>query len=110
MACRTGLSSRTTGMTKEQLLAAVPDYVDRCWPKSDTAAQGGPATPGRGEAVVAITRFILDVVPEDAVPTRAEKIRQMSLSRWPWYLCWMPCSWREDAMVRAWDKKHPEDA
>jgi hypothetical protein len=52
-------------MRKQELLDAVPAYVDEHWPKNDTAAEGGPATPGRGEAAVAITRFIMDTVPDD---------------------------------------------
>lgn len=52
-------------MTRQELLDAIPGFVEANWPKNDTAALGGERTPGRGEAVVAITRFILEVMPDD---------------------------------------------
>jgi hypothetical protein len=47
--------------TREDLRQAVPDFIERHWPKNDTAAQGGPATPGRGEAMAAVAMFIFEL-------------------------------------------------
>jgi hypothetical protein len=45
-------------VTKEDLLAAIPAFVERHYPKNGTAAQGGERTPGRGEAAVLLARFV----------------------------------------------------
>lgn len=50
-------------MNKQEMLDAIPDFVERHWPKIDPL--GRVRTPGRGEAAVAISAFILEVVPED---------------------------------------------
>ena len=34
----------------QQLWDAVPGFIERHWPKNDTAAEGGAPTPGRGDA------------------------------------------------------------
>lgn len=43
------------------LEAFLPHFIERHWPKNDTAAQGGAPTPGRGEATVTLVRFIAEV-------------------------------------------------
>jgi hypothetical protein len=54
------------GSTLQQLLDALPDFVERHWPKNTTAEHGGPATPGRGEAMAAVAMFITELDLEHA--------------------------------------------
>jgi hypothetical protein len=49
---------------KQELLDMIPVFVEKHYPKNDTAAHGGPATPGRGEATVLLTRFIMELSNE----------------------------------------------
>lgn len=53
--------------TKNQLYDLMPRFIERHWPKNDTAANGGPATPGRGKAMAAIAMFIAEL-PEPGEP------------------------------------------
>ncbi len=52
--------------TKDDLQQALPDFIERHWPKNDTAADGGHATPGRGEAMAAIAMFIEELELTDS--------------------------------------------
>lgn len=45
--------------TPQQLLEMIPEFVERTFPKNDTAANGGEPTSGRGEASVLLTRFVM---------------------------------------------------
>lgn len=47
--------------TKDDLYSAVPDFIDKHFPKNKTAAQGGEPTPGRGDAMAAIAMFIAEL-------------------------------------------------
>lgn len=55
-------------VTREELLNAIPDFVDEKFPKNDTAASGGAATPGRGDAVVLLTQFVLAATGAESMP------------------------------------------
>ena len=46
-------------MNQQQMLSAIPSFIEEHYPKNRTAADGGPPTPGRGEAVVLLTRFVM---------------------------------------------------
>lgn len=59
-------------MTKQELYDAIPEFVDRHWPKNDTAAHGGAPTPGRGEVAVLLTRFVTEAVPDDPSASRLQ--------------------------------------
>jgi hypothetical protein len=54
------------GITVQQLWDAVPGFIERHWPKNDTAADGGAPTPGRGHATVTVSRFITEFAAEHA--------------------------------------------
>jgi len=47
--------------TKHRLYDAMPGFIEKHWPKNNTAATGGPTTPGRGEAMAAIAMFIAEL-------------------------------------------------
>jgi hypothetical protein len=51
-------------VTRQQLRDAVPDFIETYYPKNETAAAGGAATPGRGEAMTVIAAFITEVMPD----------------------------------------------
>lgn len=61
--------------SKATLIGYVPHFVEAHWPKNKTAKQGGPATPGRGEAAVTLTRFIHELPLEEMpqIPKLAEQ-------------------------------------
>ena len=50
----------------QQLWDAVPGFIERHWPKNDTAAEGGAPTPGRGDATVTVSKFITEFAAEHA--------------------------------------------
>lgn len=45
--------------TKQQLLDAIPQFVESVYPKNDTAEEGGAETPGRGAAAALLARFVV---------------------------------------------------
>ena len=62
--------------TKHELYDAMPEFIERHWPKNDTAATGGPATPGRGEAMAAIAMFIAELEGQPRATDAAYTCRQ----------------------------------
>jgi hypothetical protein len=47
--------------TREDMERALPAFIERHWPKNGTAENGGPATPGRGEAMTAVAMFLAEL-------------------------------------------------
>ena len=51
-------TSGRSSLIREALFELAVDFVDNKFPKNETSAHGGPATPGRGEAIVLLTEFV----------------------------------------------------
>jgi hypothetical protein len=45
----------------DDLREAVPEFIEKHWPKNNTAAGGGEPTPGRGEAMVTMGMFLAEL-------------------------------------------------
>jgi hypothetical protein len=54
----------TDTFTREAMYQAIGPFVEKHWPKNDTAADGGPATPRPGVAASTIAMFIVELDPE----------------------------------------------